>query len=94
MIGDMASGDMASEAPGRRGTTRIGLPDRLWLVRHGQSVGNVAHAAAAAASSERLELETRDMDVPLSDLGREQAGGARAAGCRVASPCTSGRPPC
>jgi ribonuclease H / adenosylcobalamin/alpha-ribazole phosphatase len=48
-------------------------PDRLWLVRHGQSTGNVAHAAAAAAESERLELETRDMDVPLSDLGREQA---------------------
>jgi broad specificity phosphatase PhoE len=48
-------------------------PERLWLVRHGQSTGNVAHAAAAAAESERLELETRDMDVPLSDLGREQA---------------------
>jgi broad specificity phosphatase PhoE len=51
----------------------IGPPDRLWLVRHAQSTGNVAHAAAAAAGSELLELETRDMDVPLSDLGREQA---------------------
>jgi broad specificity phosphatase PhoE len=48
-------------------------PERLWLVRHGQSTGNVAHAAATAARSERLELDTRDMDVPLSDLGREQA---------------------
>jgi broad specificity phosphatase PhoE len=48
-------------------------PEQLWLVRHGQSTGNVAHAAAAAAQSERLELATRDMDVPLSDLGREQA---------------------
>jgi ribonuclease H / adenosylcobalamin/alpha-ribazole phosphatase len=48
-------------------------PERLLLVRHGQSTGNVAHAAAAAARSELLELETRDMDVPLSDLGREQA---------------------
>ena len=73
MIGDMASGDMASEHLPAEGTVRIGLPERLWLVRHGQSVGNVAHAAAAAASSERLELETRDMDVPLSDLGRQQA---------------------
>ena len=52
---------------------RIGPPERLYLVRHGQSMGNVAHAAAAAAQSELLELETRDMDVPLSDLGREQA---------------------
>ena len=50
-----------------------GAPDRLWLVRHAQSTGNVAHAAAAAARSERLELETRDMDVPLSQLGRQQA---------------------
>src|SRR3954452_9692626 len=52
---------------------RIGLPGTLWLVRHGQSTGNVAHAAAAAALAERLDLETRDMDVPLSDLGHEQA---------------------
>jgi probable phosphoglycerate mutase len=48
-------------------------PERLWLVRHGQSTGNVAHAAAAAAESHVLELETRDMDVPLSVLGREQS---------------------
>src|SRR3954454_1684341 len=54
-------------------STSIGLPERLYLVRHGQSTGNLAHAAAAAAQSELLELETRDMDVPLSDLGREQA---------------------
>jgi len=50
-----------------------GPPAVLYLVRHGQSTGNLAHAAAAAALSERLELETRDMDVPLSDLGREQS---------------------
>ncbi|MDX6213087.1 MAG: hypothetical protein QOF82_2174 [Frankiales bacterium] len=49
-------------------------PERLWVVRHGQSTGNVAHAVATASQSERLQLETRDMDVPLSDLGREQAG--------------------
>jgi broad specificity phosphatase PhoE len=51
----------------------VGPPEQLWLVRHGQSTGNVANAAAAEAQSERLELATRDMDVPLSDLGREQA---------------------
>lgn len=54
-------------------STTTGPPDRLYLVRHGQSTGNLAHAAAAAAQSELLELETRDMDVPLSDLGREQS---------------------
>lgn len=66
------------------------VPDRLWLVRHGQSTGNVAHAAAAAAESERLELETRDMDVPLSELGREQsvALGRWLADLAAASPPT------
>src|SRR5438128_10767803 len=57
----------------REGSATFGLPDRLYLVRHGQSTGNLAHAAASAAESELLELETRDMDVPLSDLGRDQA---------------------
>jgi broad specificity phosphatase PhoE len=52
---------------------RIGLPETLWVVRHGQSTGNVAHAEATAARSERLELDTRDVDVPLSELGRRQA---------------------
>lgn len=52
---------------------RIGLPERLWVVRHGQSIGNLAHAEATANRSERLELDTRDVDVPLSDLGRLQA---------------------
>lgn len=45
----------------------------LWLLRHGQSIGNVANDAAREAALERLELAERDMDVPLSDLGREQA---------------------
>jgi broad specificity phosphatase PhoE len=49
------------------------MPDALWLVRHGQSVGNLAHAAATEAKSERLDLDTRDVDVPLSDLGHAQA---------------------
>lgn len=45
----------------------------LWLLRHGQSVGNVANDAARKGRLERLELAARDMDVTLSDLGREQA---------------------
>ncbi len=52
------------------------MPDEvaaLWLVRHGQSVGNVANDEAHAAGRHRLDLADRDMDVALSDLGREQS---------------------
>lgn len=48
-------------------------PDRLWLVRHGQSAGNVARDAAEAASQALIDTKDRDMDVPLSPLGRQQA---------------------
>lgn len=48
-------------------------PRALWLVRHGQSEGNVIRDAAEAALEERYELTSRDADVPLSDLGRRQA---------------------
>jgi broad specificity phosphatase PhoE len=48
-------------------------PDVLWIVRHGQSAGNVARDAAEAAGLPVINIATRDMDVPLSDLGREQA---------------------
>lgn len=48
-------------------------PSVLWLVRHGQSAGNVARDAAQAEGAHRIPLTLRDVDVPLSDLGREQA---------------------
>lgn len=48
-------------------------PERLWLVRHGQSAGNVARDAARQAGLGRIELTGRDVDVPLSDLGRQQS---------------------
>jgi broad specificity phosphatase PhoE len=48
-------------------------PDVIWIVRHGQSAGNVARNAAEAAGLPLIDIETRDMDTPLSDLGREQA---------------------
>jgi 2,3-bisphosphoglycerate-dependent phosphoglycerate mutase len=48
-------------------------PERLWLVRHGQSQGNVARDAAHEAGLSVIDLEFRDVDVPLSDLGRQQA---------------------
>jgi len=48
-------------------------PAKLWLVRHGQSAGNVARDEAHAAGLERIPLATRDVDVPLSRLGQQQA---------------------
>lgn len=51
---------------------RLG-PAQLVLVRHGESVGNLADRAAREAGAARLDLQDRDADVPLSDTGREQA---------------------
>jgi broad specificity phosphatase PhoE len=42
-------------------------------VRHGQSAGNVARDAADKAGLPVIDLAVRDVDVPLSDLGHEQA---------------------
>jgi len=48
-------------------------PDVLWIVRHGESAGNVARDAADAARLPRIDITTRDVDVPLSELGERQA---------------------
>ena len=48
-------------------------PDRLWIVRHGESAGNVARDAAHAAGLGRIEIDHRDVDVPLSSLGEQQS---------------------
>ena len=48
-------------------------PQQLWLVRHGQSAGNVARDAAEAANQLLIDIAARDMDVPLSELGQRQA---------------------
>lgn len=48
-------------------------PQQIWLVRHGQSAGNVAREAAEAARHHVIDIADRDVDVPLSDLGRRQA---------------------
>ncbi|KAB7765659.1 histidine phosphatase family protein [Xanthomonas maliensis] len=50
-------------------------PARLWVVRHGQSAGNVARDAAESAGDTLIALEHRDADVPLSALGERQARG-------------------
>jgi probable phosphoglycerate mutase len=48
-------------------------PARLWVVRHGQSAGNVARDKADAAGLGVIDLNIRDVDVPLSELGHAQA---------------------
>jgi broad specificity phosphatase PhoE len=48
-------------------------PHTLWIVRHGQSAGNVARDAAEAAGLHMIDIAERDIDVPLSELGRRQA---------------------
>lgn len=48
-------------------------PKLLWLVRHGQSAGNVARDKAHADGLVRIPLAGRDVDVPLSGLGEAQA---------------------
>lgn len=48
-------------------------PGELVLVRHGESVGNLADAEARERGADRLDLPARDADVELSDAGRRQA---------------------
>src|SRR5919199_372745 len=48
-------------------------PDILWIVRHGESAGNVARDEAEAAGLPVINIATRDVDVPLSPLGERQA---------------------
>jgi broad specificity phosphatase PhoE len=55
---------------------RQNWPQRLWLVRHGQSQGNVARNAADEAGAHQIDIGLRDVDVPLSALGVEQAKAA------------------
>jgi broad specificity phosphatase PhoE len=53
--------------------TEVKWPAQLWLVRHGQSAGNVARDAAEAGSRLLIDIAGRDVDVPLSALGMQQA---------------------
>jgi broad specificity phosphatase PhoE len=45
----------------------------IWLVRHGESLANVAAARAEAAGDDVIDVEYRDADVPLSPLGEAQS---------------------
>jgi len=57
----------AQTSPGTSGVAE------LMLVRHGESIGNVAATAAEHAGLEVIDLDTRDADTPLSARGVEQA---------------------
>jgi broad specificity phosphatase PhoE len=54
-------------------TRRPPGPEQLWLVRHGESQGNLADARAHELGVDRLDLDVRDPDVPLSPTGEQQA---------------------
>ncbi len=51
----------------------VGWPESLWFVRHGESLGNVANAAALEARAPRLDIDVNDVLVNLTDNGVEQA---------------------
>jgi broad specificity phosphatase PhoE len=48
-------------------------PATIWLIRHGQSAGNVARDAAEASGAALIDIAMRDADAPLSQLGEQQA---------------------
>ncbi|HET7615172.1 MAG TPA: histidine phosphatase family protein [Gemmatimonadaceae bacterium] len=48
-------------------------PDLLYIARHGESAGNVAREAALEAGESMIDIDIRDVDVPLSELGKRQA---------------------
>src|SRR5438132_13011196 len=58
-------------APAPRRPSR--WPRRLWIVRHGQSAGNLAREDARLRGAGRIDVSARDVEVELSDLGRRQA---------------------
>jgi len=48
-------------------------PSTLWIVRHGESAGNVARDEANATGAQRIDLTARDVDITLSLRGETQA---------------------
>ena len=54
-------------------TQNLIWPERLYIVRHGESAGNVAREAATLAGDRMIDLDVRDVDVPLSRLGEQQS---------------------
>ena len=48
-------------------------PSTLWIVRHGESAGNVARDKAMLEGLSDISIDLRDADVPLSSLGKQQS---------------------
>lgn len=65
----MSSSESTAQDPDRRQR----WPSQLWLVRHGESAGNVASEAAFLAGHTHVDIAARDADVPLSERGVEQS---------------------
>jgi len=61
----------------------------LWLVRHGESVGNVAASQAGAAGADLIQVGLRDADMALTPTGQAQAA---ALGTWLAGLPTQGVP--
>jgi probable phosphoglycerate mutase len=51
----------------------VAWPRRIILVRHAESMGNLARVTAEANGEELIDIAERDMDVPLSPTGELQA---------------------
>lgn len=64
---------MRVDAETPTGDAKKRWPAALWIVRHGESSGNVARDAAHAAGLADIAIDMRDVDVPLSTLGERQA---------------------
>lgn len=66
--------DAAAQSREAHVTVEQKWPGIIWIVRHGQSAGNVAREVAEATGRPMIDLPMRDVDVPLSSLGERQAG--------------------
>jgi broad specificity phosphatase PhoE len=51
----------------------MNLPETLWLVRHGESIANIARHRAEAENLATIDFPYREADVPLSDAGIQQS---------------------
>lgn len=72
-----------------RNRAAAGWPASVWVVRHGESAGNIARDEAESSAAQIIDIAERDVDVPLSDLGERQS---RALGEWIAGMDPAERP--
>lgn len=73
---EKATGDAATSEASEQ--AHVGWPAQLTWIRHGESVGNIEARRAGEAGDPRLNLEFRDADTPLSEVGERQAAAVGA----------------